>query len=471
MKSLLKFGSLALATGLVFVAALTACTSMQVAEKNIEEGRLVPEAAFDNPDILSEYHHFLAPPRGALAGLDIALERNNVLDRGGKLLVQVGLSTAPPVLKAIKVHALVFASSDADKNERTRIAEAINAIRGAARALPGSGSMTIDWIEPIDGLGVAAPSLLSASSGGNLKDFLTRLARRPFGVGEHHVVLLAGSSKGFLSGLSARERQDVVDIGRILAAKSVTLSVLSVGTKPDFAFLQKLAETGHGTFNVATDSLDYDAWIREDLRTRSAESLSDIELVVKTKNQTRLDRVLAPGGLPHSDNSATYAPAGIKEGEQRVLLMELEIPAEGRYPRSEVLDIHLKYRAPGTGRYYTVHKTVAVQYVDDPNLALPHPSKTIQRSLLILKTQETLQSVVRDIRSRRNYLAIASLTAQSRALTETGKALKDPELLRDATVLAKYADRLYDFDGDWFKGIKIWHDLNWDTSRFSGEYR
>ena len=85
------------------------------------------------------------------------------------------------------------------------------------------------------------------------------------------------------------------------------------------------------------------------------------------------------------------------------------------------------------------------RFIYDPNLALPHASQTIERSLVILKTEETLRSVAREIREQRNYHAIALLTGQSRALKQAGEERKDRELLRDAAILAKYADRLYEW--------------------------
>jgi hypothetical protein len=444
MKRVLR--SLAVAA---LLAGIASCgTSMLVAQKNLEEGRLVPQAAVVTADFLNEYRHPLAPPRRTLAGLEIALERN-VLAQGGRSLVQIGISTAQPALRPVKVHALVFAPANPGAAELKRLTQAVSAMRPHAS------------------------ELLHARTDGNLKDFLTALVRQTFDGAEHHVVLLVGSYKGFLDlpGLSERQRQDLVDIGRILAAKSVTLSVLSVGGKPDFGFLRQLAEAGGGSFSVATESLDYDAWISEDLRARSAETLTEVEVAVQTRNGARLARVLAPSDLRHTDSNLAYTATGVKQGRQRVLLAELEIPAQAQNRTNDVLEVDLKYYVPSAKRYYKVRETIAVRYVDDPNLALPHANEAIERSLLILKTQETLHSVAREIRSRRNYQAIALLTGQSRALKQAGEARNDPELARDATILAQYADRLYDFDGEWFKSVKIWTDLSWDTDRFRNLYK
>jgi hypothetical protein len=448
------------------VALVAGCASTQVAEKNLEEGRLVPEAAIATLDFLNEYRHLLSPPRHAAAGVDIAVEQKNVLAQGGKLLAQVGISTAPPALKPVNVHALVFAPANPGHGELAQLTRALNAIRGGARELPG-GTLTVDLARVVTGLSVAEPALLSAGGTGSLKDFLMAFARQAFDGGEHHLILLAGSHQG----LAERERQDLIDLSRILAAKSVSLSVLSVGDKPDFGFLKKLSETASATFNVATESLDFEAWIRQDLRARSAEMLTDVELAVTAKNGARLVRVLAPRTLHHTAHSATFALAELRQGEQRVLLAELEIPARNQQPTNEILEVGLKYYVPAAKRYHNARETFTIRYVDDPDLALPRASEAVKRSLLILETQETLQSVAREIRNRRNYQAIALLTRQSRALKQTGEKLKDRELLRDATILAKYADRLYDFDGEWFKSVKIWHDLSWDTERFRNMYR
>jgi hypothetical protein len=451
------------------LAALAGCASRAtIVEKNLEEGRLVPSEALATLDFLNEYHHPLPPPRRSPAGLDIALDRRNVPAAGGKVLVQMGISTATPVAKPVSVHALVFAPSSPGKDEMDRIAKALGAVRGEARE-----GLTVDAIQPVSGLEVREPRLLPAAKDSSLKTFLAAFARHPFDEGEHHLILIVGTYAGFsgLSGLDARERQDLVDLGRVLSAKSVTLSVLSVGDKPDFAFLQRLGDTGQGGFTVATASLDYDAWIREDLRNRGAETLSEVEVTATVGGGARLVRVLAPLTVRSSGERARYALPALKQGEQRVLLAEIEVPARGQNPSSEALAVELKYFSPGTRRYYRSRETVAVQYVDDPNLALPHSNAAIERSLLILETQKTLQSVATEIRNRRNYEAIALLTRQGRALKQAGSQLADAELLRDSTLLTKYADRLFDFDGESFQFVKIWNDLSWDTSRFRDVYR
>lgn len=458
------------AYALAGVALLVGCSATpMIVEKNLEEGRLVPEEAVATADFLNEYHHPLSPPRRAPAGLDIALERKSVLAAGGKVLVQIGITTAVPAIRPVSIHALVFAPSRPAKGELEQISRALGAIRGQGRG----NALTVDLVQPVERIAVGEPPLLDKPRDNNLKAFLAAFARQPFDDGEHHLILIVGSYKGFtdLQGLNNRDRQDLVDLGRIIGAKSVTLSVLSVGDKPDFAFLQKLSDAGRGGFAVATESLDYDAWISEDLRNRSAETLTEIELAATAGNGARISRVLAPRRLAYAPGRATYGLAALKQGDQRVLLAELDISPRGQEPAIDALTVELKYFSPGASRYYKTRETVAIQYVDDPNLALPRSNATIERSLLILKTQTTLQSVAREIRDRRNYQAIALLTEQSRALKRTGLGTKDTELLRDATILTKYADRLYDLDDETFQTFKIWNDLSWDTGRFRNVYK
>lgn len=458
-----------LACTLAVASLLVGCSATpMIVEKNLEEGRLVPEEAVATADFLNEYHHPLSPPRRAPAGLDIALERKSVLAAGGKVLVQIGITTATPVIRPVSIHALVFAPSKPAKGELDQIGRALGAIRGQA-----SNALTVDFVQPVEGLAVEEERFLSKPGDNNLKAFLAAFARQPFDEGEHHLILIVGSYKGFtdLQGLNNRDRQDLVDLGRIIGAKSVTLSVLSVGDKPDFAFLQKLGDAGRGSFAVATESLDYDAWIREDLRNRSAQTLTEIELAATAGSGARISRILAPRRLAYAPARATYGIAALKQGDQRVLLAELEISPRGQEPVIDALTVELKYFSPDARRYYKTRETVAIQYVDDANLALPRSNATIERSLLILRTQTTLQSVAREIRDRRNYEAIALLTEQSRALKRTGLGMKDTELLRDATILTKYADRLYDLDQETFQTFKIWNDLSWDTGRFRNVYK
>jgi len=443
-------GALQLFALAALLAAVAACgTSMRVAQKNLEEGRLVPEAALATADFLNEYRHPLAPPRHDPAGLEIALERRGVPAQGGKSLVQIGISTAQPALRPLNVHALVFAPANPGAGERRHLTQALSAIRPHAS------------------------ELLHARPEGNLKDFLTRFVRQSFDGDEHHVILLAGSYQGLLDlpGLTERERQDIVDLGRVLAAKSVTLSILSIGEKPDFGFLRQLAQAAGGTFSVATESLDYEAWIKEDLRARNAETFTEVELVLQAKNGARIARVLAPHDLRHTDSNLAHTVRELKQGQQRVLLAELEVPASNQNRTNDVLEVELKYYVPSAKRYYQTRETVAILHLDDPNLALRHANEAIERSLLILRTQETLHSVARELRNRRNYQAIALLTGQSRALKRAGGARNDPELARDAAILAQYAERLYDFDGEWLKSVKIWKDLSWDTDRFRNVYQ
>ncbi|HJY75403.1 MAG TPA: hypothetical protein VKE95_02170 [Burkholderiales bacterium] len=454
------------------VAGVGSCDSLPVVQKNLEEGRLVPETAVASADFLNEYRHPLPPPRRGVADLAIALERGSVLAQGGTVLVQVGVSTLQPALKPVRIHALAFAPTDPAAPELNRLNHALGAIRRQAAALAGA-TLTLDLIQPVKDLNASEPAFLPAGRHGNLKDFMTALARQSFDGGDHHVVLLVGTYKGFadLPGLSGRERQDLVDLGRILAAKSLTLSVLSVGDKPDFGFLAQLAQAGRGSFSVATESIDYDAWIREDLRARRAETLTEVELAVHAKNGARLARVLAPAGLRHTPAELVHAVSGLRQGRQHVVLLELEIPPRTQSATNDALEVDLKYHVPSARRYYQARENIAIRYVDDRNLALRHANATIERSLLILQTQETLLSVAREIRDRRNYQAIALLTGQSRALQQAGEGRNDRELARDATILARYAERLYEFDGEWFKAAKIWNDLSWDSDRFRNRYQ
>src|SRR5262249_44433110 len=139
-----------LAATLALSVDLFGCSSIGAVEKNLEEGRLVPAEAVATSDFLNEYHHPLSPPRRALAGLDIALERKSVMAKGGRVLVQIGIATASPTLKPVSVHALVFAPPSPAKGELEQIGKALSAIRGEARR----GSLTVDLIQQVDGLAV-----------------------------------------------------------------------------------------------------------------------------------------------------------------------------------------------------------------------------------------------------------------------------------------------------------------------------
>jgi hypothetical protein len=106
----------------------------------------------------------------------------------------------------------------------------------------------------------------------------------------------------------------------------------------------------------------------------------------------------------------------------------------------------------------------------DRNKTLGHTNPQVQRSLLILQTQKTLQDIVPVIRDKRYYQAVALLTQQTQQLIGYANQYPDAELKRDASILNQYADRLYDLDDELFQTITIWRDLSLARGNFTEYY-
>ena len=452
---------------LLLVGCATVHDEMNVVEKNLEEGRLVPSRAVETEDFLNHYRHPLREPQNGLLGVQIDTASKYVLTQGGSTLVQIGLSSKRSDMRPVQLHLLMYASDPLNKETQEKFFAVIPAVKKYKRASALVSSLTVDWstAPPAGRRGDAA--LLDQKSSENLEVFLRRFVVHPFGRENHHVALIVGE----YDWLSARQKQDILDMASVLRAKSVTLSVLSVGSKPDVAFLNRLSEKGRGTFNIVTQEFSGHTWLEQDLRHRSAGVLSDIKVTARFKNNATINTIRSPKNIDHSDNALQLNIPSLKRGEQRVLLAELTIPKMKADRSVEITDVEVSYFDEEHERYHRVYKTHRINYTNDRNLVSQHESTGIRRSLLILKTQDTLRDVEGAIRERRNYHAIAMLTRQSRDLSSMGSTIKDEEILRDARILDKYAERLYDFDDDAFQAIKRWKDLYWDQGRFTDTYQ
>ncbi len=452
---------------LLLVGCSTVYDEMNVVEKNLEEGRLVPSRAVETGDFLNHYRHPLREPRNGLLGVHIETASKYVLTQGGKTLMQIGLSSRQSDMRPVQLHLLMYVSDPLNKETQKKFFAVIPAVKEHKRASALVSSLTVDWstAPPAGRRGDAA--LLDQKSSANLEEFLRRFVVHPFDRQNHHVVLIVGE----YAWLSARQKQDILDMASIFRVKSVTLSVLSVGNKPDVAFLNRLSDKGRGTFNIVTSEFSGESWLEEDLRHRSAGVLSDIKVTARFKNNVTINTIRSPKDIDHSDNALQIDIPSLKRGEQRVLLAELTIPKMKVDRSVEITDVEVSYLDEEHERYHRVYRTHRIDYTDDQNIVSQHKNIGIRRSLLILKTQDTLRDVESAIRDRRNYHAIAMLTRQSRELSSIGSTLKDEEILRDARILDKYAERLYDFDDEAFKTIKRWKDLYWDQGRFTDTYQ
>ncbi|HEY5603917.1 MAG TPA: hypothetical protein VIM41_12475 [Gammaproteobacteria bacterium] len=455
-----------LAVGVV-IGFLAACgTTMDVVEKSLEEGDLVPEEAIATADFLNDYDHHLPPPHNQLLDIDITFERPNALATGDTVHVQVGLATQSPTLNTTHFHALVYNPASLSNAGQTRLRESAQAIQSLAGTLPKNSSLTIDAVRSISGLSDQSKSLLTHNTEPNLVHFLRSYALAPLGAGKHHFVLLLDEH----GELSRAEKQNLVDIAHIFSVKSVTLSVLSVGESPLVAFLQALSKKGQGRFSVTTQRFDMATWLKDELHYTNALKLRDIELQVKSQHGVNIKNVKSPLGHHAANNYINKKIPELLQGRDYVMLLELEIPSISSSAINEIIRVDVNYFDPVKKQYYSTSKTGQVHYVVDRNQTLNRDNHKVMRSLLILNTQSVIQAIVPVIQNKRYYQAVAMLTEQHIKLNDFAQKHADPELSRDAQILDKYADHLSRYDGKMFQSLKTWHDLEWDTRRYAENY-
>ena len=120
--------------------------------------------------------------------------------------------------------------------------------------------------------------------------------------------------------------------------------------------------------------------------------------------------------------------------------------------------------------YHRKYNDSSINYVSDINMTINQDNDKVMRSMMILDTQKIIEDIVPIIQNKRYYRAIALLTEQSIKLSKFGQDHHDKELLRDAVILTKYSDKLYDYDEKILQSIKTWHDFTWDSDRYSESF-
>ena len=451
----------------VIIGFVSACSStMNVVEKSLEEGDLVPEQAIATADILNEYDHHLPEPQNQLLDIDIAFERSSVMATGDSIHAQIGISTQNPTVEATHLHILVYNPITLTADSKSKLQQTAFSIQSLASTFPEGSSLTIDAVNPIAELGDQTKNLIDQKGEPSLVQFLRSYARTPLSAGNHHFVLLLAE----YGELSNTEKRDLTDLANIFSVKSAMLSVVSVGESPHVAFLQALSEKGQGRFTVMTDRFDIKIWLKDELRYANALKLHDIKISIRSQHGTTIKTVKSSVGSYASNNVTENTIPELIQGKDYVVLLELDIPSATSPQNDELIRVDVDYFDPLKKQYRSVRKNGLVRYVMDRNKTLHIDNTKVVRSLLILDTQSVIQGIVPVIQDKRYYQAVAMLTEQEIKLNEYGKKFKDEELLRDAQILSKYADLLYNYDEKMFQSIQIWHDLSWDIRRYSEKF-
>lgn len=451
----------------VTIGFLGACsTTMDVVEKSLEEGDLVPEQAIATADILNEYDHHLPKPQNQLLDIDIAFERSNVMATGDTIHAQIGISTKNPTVEATHLHILVYNPITLTADSKSKLQQTALSVQSLVNTFPEDSSLTIDAVNPIVELGNQTKNLIDQKGEPSLVQFLRSYVRLPLGAGNHHFVLLLAEH----GELSSTEKRDLTDLANILSVKSAMLSVVSVGESPHVAFLQALSEKGQGRYTVLTDRFNVKIWLKDELRFANALKLHDVKFSIRSQHGATIKTVKPSVRNYGSNNLITSTIPELIQGKDYVVLVELDIPAATSPQHDELIRVDVDYFDPAKKQYHSIRKNGQVQYVMDRNKILNTDNTKVVRSLLIMDTQSVIQGIVPVIQDKRYYQAVAILTEQEIKLNEYGKKYKDEELLRDAQILNKYADLLYNYDEKMFQSMQIWHDLSWDTRRYTNKF-
>lgn len=454
---------------LAVTLCLAACagTPMQMAEKNIEEGRLIPTALVEMPDFLNQYPHFLPVSRQAPIGLHVSADRKFLPVGGASTVVQVGIISPQPHIGPSQLHFLVYDSARTDERVLQRIDALISTVTKAQSEWPAGSSVTVDWSHSGGKRIAPYPALREHANGPGLEEFLKSYVFQAVGIGRHRFVLAIGEHDK----LSPGGKQNIIDIANVFSARGLSLSVLSFDEKPDYAFLKTLAERGNGQLALVTEEFSYQNWLRQELDTLHAKTYSDLKLSIRARNGALIQNVISPRNITSFDKSIEHRVAEFHSGQQHLFLAEVNTPAIKSPERLNFLTVELEYKDNEKNVFRHVTKQFSLPYTMDRNLARTGQDIHIERSLGILETQKVLVDVENVVRQKRYFEGIALLTAQSRRLEEIDNKFKKPSLQQDIRTLNKYSKLLLDFGDRWIQTPKIWYDLSWDRMRFQAAYK
>ncbi len=464
LKRILFYSFFGTLTTLVLLGCRSTVPSMAIVEKNVEERRITAQEAVQDRNILNEYHHLLEPPQHELLAVRLLSDQSHILKKGGETFIQVGLASRPPQTSTSHLHFLVFVPQLQDEQLKGELRRLTDVLEQRSRILPTGSQVSVDWNYPTP-FSNQLDAVLPHQNADDLGRFVRRFVLHPFEGDKHRIILVVGKH----GGLSQSQQQNLVDMAEVFTANSVTFSTLAIGEKPDFAFLEKLSQRGQGLFRVMTTEMDMPQWIEDEVADMHASPLKDIQVQLELGSGVSVVKYLSdfPRSLP--GNRLELRSPDLQLGEQRAFLAKVSIPPSQDQSSLRLMRATVSYYDPIENKYHTTQDELSIAYTDDINQSLTQHNTHVQRSLLILKTAETIQNVATEVRNDRIYKGMAILKQQSRSLRKMGNDLQDKELLRDARVLDRYAKRLFEFSEESFQTFKIWRDLNWDTDRYEDE--
>ena len=458
-----RIAAVLLCAGLIAGCASSEMRPTSLLQSNLEQGRLTPNLPTSKALVLDAYQHHL----GALVDAPLALHAMSQFDfflrEGGSGVVQIGVSTLAPTISISHLHFLVLLPRrDAAGDLVAKFNGVVEAASALQQRLPAGSTVTLDASALPSSVKLPFAALKTEMKGDNLEAILKEYLFVPLANGKHHFVLLVGEH----GKLTAAQQQNVVDMAEILVNRGAGVSVLAMGEKPDAAFLAKLSNTGDGVYELLNQELALAHWLDDVVANMHATRFTDLSLTINFAPGLTLGAKWISDNYTTHDRQITVTVPEFKQGREKVYLVQVNVPPETDSASAALVSVLARYRDGASGKILTAQASKALMYTLDPNLALSKPSASVQRSLAILKTADTIDDVATTLRDKRPYKGVAILSKQAQELRALAAPAKDEELLRDARIHDAYAQRLVNFTDESFQSLKIFRDLSWDTARY-----
>lgn len=448
---------------------LSGCSSapLQIArvDQNVKEGRLLPSDALDITDVLNQYTHDYPVPKSKDMDLDIDVDKQKLFTQGDEVFMQLAMVTRPAAPQPVHVHVLVY-DETSDKAEHAGFEKKIlDSLNKGSQEFHRGGTLTVNFSANTQAANLNYPALQS-NHAKTLKAFIAAYSLIPGKESGHLYLLLLGD----VASLSTADKQDIVDMAKVIAASGNELSVLSYGEKPDFAFLTDLVRSGQGLLTFKNDFFHANEWVNNELKHVHAYTFRDVQISLRTLHGVHIEEIVSPKNITHTQDSVDMKIPQILSGDQYVLLVKLAASGIRDKNYRDLVDVKIQYYEPKQDKYGSIERSYRLDYSMDRNDTKSNRKGRIARSKLIIATYDTLSGIPAAVSANRNYKAVADLVSQTTALEHFVQDHKDQELERDIRILKKYSLQLREFDQSWFKGWKKWKDMYFDSDRFTQKY-
>ncbi len=455
---------------LVSCSTMPQPNAMDIVAQNLNEGRLVPRAAVQQVDVLNLYSHEYTKNKNVPIDIDITLDKTKVLNTGGNGFVQIAILAQPAVIKKSDIQFLIYDGSLTDNNKEMLL-NIVERSKHYVAGLANGSQFSVDSSFKRDGI-FAGITQNHQHDNPELIDYIKYYSQQQYPEIASQIVFILGDIGKMLK----TEKQDVIDMTRILTAKGVRTSVLSYGESPDFSFYSKIAEVGNGFYRINKDKLNYTTWLKNEVTSLHAFDFSNLKVSIKAKNKLFITSILSPNSSLtnnqyYDSDNINFKIDQFSEGSQFIMLAKVSYPKLNGKPSKKILNVSVDYFDNKDKKFKRLSVNKYINYVFDKNELQSTVNSRINRSNLILKTKSIINDIIPMIKGRRYYNAIALLTAQQQDLKKYLSSHQDSELTRDVNVLEKYSKKLYDFDDKLVQFWQINKDLNWDNARYISRYQ